>query len=315
MNYIVLDLEWNQSSTGKNRVSKSLPFEIIEIGAVKLNETFEIIDSFQSTIKPVIYPQMHYISQEITGFTASELQQGGSFPEVFRSFMNWCKQGNSFRFCTWGSQDLTELQRNMKYYHISLFPAPVFFYDIQEIFSIIHDDGIIRRSLEYTVEFFRIDKTEGFHRALSDAFYTAKIMTYFDNDDILNNYNIDTYQQPKSATDEVFMLYGNHSRYLSRTFATKSDVMKDAEVLSTKCCICNKRLRKKVHWFSENSKNYYSLAYCPEHGFLTGKIHIKKNDRNRYFAIKELKLTDEAGANIIHEKRLEYTRKRNLKRR
>ena len=76
MNYIVLDLEWNQSTSGKNRELKSLPFEIIEIGAVKLNEDFQVVDQFQSIIRPVIYPQMNYISQEITGFTTSELKNG-----------------------------------------------------------------------------------------------------------------------------------------------------------------------------------------------------------------------------------------------
>ena len=46
MNYIVLDLEWNQCPYGKGRENKKLPFEIIEIGAVKLNEKREIVDSF-----------------------------------------------------------------------------------------------------------------------------------------------------------------------------------------------------------------------------------------------------------------------------
>ena len=33
MEYIVLDLEWNQSNTGKEDAVEKLPFEIIEIGA------------------------------------------------------------------------------------------------------------------------------------------------------------------------------------------------------------------------------------------------------------------------------------------
>ena len=36
MNYIVLDLEWNQSCRGKEYTVLGLPFEIIQIGAVKL---------------------------------------------------------------------------------------------------------------------------------------------------------------------------------------------------------------------------------------------------------------------------------------
>ena len=41
MNYIVFDLEWNQSPNGKERENPRLPFEIIEIGAVKLNSRLE----------------------------------------------------------------------------------------------------------------------------------------------------------------------------------------------------------------------------------------------------------------------------------
>ena len=37
MNYIVLDLEWNQSNTGKEQEVKMMQFEIIDIGAIKLN--------------------------------------------------------------------------------------------------------------------------------------------------------------------------------------------------------------------------------------------------------------------------------------
>ena len=42
MYYIVFDLEWNQSPEGKDFSKVDLPFEIIQIGAVKLNEKFEI---------------------------------------------------------------------------------------------------------------------------------------------------------------------------------------------------------------------------------------------------------------------------------
>ena len=38
MKYIVLDLEWNQSARGKSFEKKEIPFEIIQIGAVKLDE-------------------------------------------------------------------------------------------------------------------------------------------------------------------------------------------------------------------------------------------------------------------------------------
>ena len=47
MNYIVFDLEWNQNPSGKKTRNDRLPFEIIEIGAVKSKQTKkEITDHF-----------------------------------------------------------------------------------------------------------------------------------------------------------------------------------------------------------------------------------------------------------------------------
>ena len=52
MNYVVFDLEWNQCPYGKEKEIKRLPFEIIEIGAVKLNKDREYVDRFHRIIKP-----------------------------------------------------------------------------------------------------------------------------------------------------------------------------------------------------------------------------------------------------------------------
>ena len=107
MNYIVLDLEWNQSPKGKDGELSQIPFEIIEIGAIKLDESGNIIDSFNKLIKPVVYKELHHIIKDITGFTMKELNKGESFPTVAQAFINWC--GDEYKFCTWGSLDITEL--------------------------------------------------------------------------------------------------------------------------------------------------------------------------------------------------------------
>ena len=43
MNYIVMDLEWNQSAKGKQFSEDHFPFEIIQIGAAKVNEKLDIV--------------------------------------------------------------------------------------------------------------------------------------------------------------------------------------------------------------------------------------------------------------------------------
>ena len=70
MNYIIFDLEWNQSSHPDNasRIDKDgrpLPFEIVEIGAVKLNENRDMIGEFSELVKPQIYHEMHYITSKL----------------------------------------------------------------------------------------------------------------------------------------------------------------------------------------------------------------------------------------------------------
>ena len=48
MDYIVFDLEWNQNPNERARPNKLLPFEIIEIGAVRLDENRNILDTFHA---------------------------------------------------------------------------------------------------------------------------------------------------------------------------------------------------------------------------------------------------------------------------
>lgn len=49
---IVLDLEWNQAQT-RDREAPGLTFEVIEIGAVRLDEHGNQTDSFSCLIRPV----------------------------------------------------------------------------------------------------------------------------------------------------------------------------------------------------------------------------------------------------------------------
>ena len=113
MNYIVLDLEWNQSSNQRDK-EYGIPFEILEIGAVKLNENKEIIGKFDQLIKPQIYQTIHFITTKIIHIDKEELSNGKPFQEVAKAFLDWC--GKDYIFCTWGTLDLTEFQRNLCYY-------------------------------------------------------------------------------------------------------------------------------------------------------------------------------------------------------
>ena len=106
MNYIVFDLEWNQSAKGKKYALPGMPFEIIQMGAVKLNEQFEVIDEFDRLVCPQVYPVLHSICGEVTGITQEMLADGEHFVDTALDFLAWC--GQDYTFCTWGSMDLVK---------------------------------------------------------------------------------------------------------------------------------------------------------------------------------------------------------------
>lgn len=314
MNYIVFDLEWNQCPYGKGQENERIPFEIIEIGAVKLNSEKQIIDQYQVLIQPRVYKKLHFRTKEIIGLEMKDLEKGTAFYKAIREFLKWC--GEDYRFCTWGSSDLLELQRNMKYYGVlQLMKGPLAFLDVQKLFSLDWEDGESRKSLEYAVDFFELDKQMNFHRALSDAWYTAQIFSRLHDDVTDVFYSIDCYQNPRSREEEIHVIYPGYEKYISREFPSKEDAMLDKEVLSSRCFLCGKNVRKKIRWFSQGQKNYFCLAYCPRHGWMKGKIRMKKAENGNVFAVKTMKITDETEAMEIREKKEEIKRKRREKRR
>ena len=74
MNYIVFDLEWNQCPYGKNREVRELPFEIIEIGAVKLDADRNYVDSYERIVRPSVYKTLNYRTREIVHMDAGTLK-------------------------------------------------------------------------------------------------------------------------------------------------------------------------------------------------------------------------------------------------
>ena len=155
MNYIVLDLEWNQAAY-KTDEEIDIPFEIIEIGAVKLNRKAEILDSFQELIRPQVYPFLLRRTKQLTGWTDRDLDERGIyFEDAIEKFLKWC--GRDYVFCVWGGSDLTQLERNMSYYNIRVpWKYPLKYLDVQKLFALEMREGKTRRPLEAVVEHYGI---------------------------------------------------------------------------------------------------------------------------------------------------------------
>ncbi|MCM1543530.1 MAG: exonuclease domain-containing protein [Blautia sp.] len=303
MDYIVLDLEWNQSNTGQEDEIAKMPFEIIEIGAIHLNDTCRMVGEFSQLIKPQVYTKMHLITSRLIHLQMQQLERGKPFTEVMERFQQWC--GEDYIFCTWGDQDLKELQRNMKYYQMEpLSDGPIAFLDIQKLFSIAYEDGKTRKALEYAVDFLDMEKDIPFHRAFSDAYYTAKVLGRIASEfpEALKKVSYDIFHPPASREKEIKIQFDTYMKYISREFDSKSEAMADKEVISSRCYLCHKNLRKKLRWFTSNNRHYYCLACCDKHGYLKGKIRLRKSEEGKVYVVKTTKLITEQEAAALMER-------------
>lgn len=302
MKYIVLDLEWNQAD-GKVISDGGLPFEIVEIGAVKLNRFMRISSEFEEIVKPRIYTHIHYMTSQIVNLSKEDLDKGRPFENVMNDFLKWC--GNDYIFCIWGTLDLTELQRNMCFYGMEeLGKKPIAFLDVQKLYSIAYEDGKVRRALEYAVDELGIKKSVPFHRAKNDAYYTAKVLEkiHWKHRDVESYKSYDLFTVPQSRDDEIKVQFKTYSKYISREFIDKTTAMEDPEVSSTKCYLCNHPTTKVIKWFSVNGRHYYYVGQCKKHGFMKCKVRMKKADDGNVFVVKTQKIVGPDVVEDIREK-------------
>lgn len=312
MNYIVVDLEWNQSSVGQPEAD-GFPFEIIEIGAVKLDQNREVIDTFHELVCPQVYTDIHPKTNEIIHIGIEELQKGAPFPEVVERFLKWC--GVNYCFVTWGTADLMELQRNMDYYDLKpLAERPFIFYDAQKLFSLYTEGVQNPRALEYAVDYFDMEKNFAFHSAIGDAEYTAQVFQRIEKEIVEHYYSLDYYHPPKNKEDEVYVIYSNYTKRISCAYDTKEELMEDKDIKYMVCSQCGRKAAKKTKWFSNNMKNYSCLAFCREHGYLKGKIRVYKTKEGKSFAVKIVKLITEEYAEQLCERYMQIKEKKRVKR-
>lgn len=311
MKYIVFDLEWNQGSSSKEESVKSLPFEIIEIGAVKLDENFNIISSFHRIIKPVVYTELFKYTKELIPLTEKDLSEGTGFAAACEEFLRWCKKGNNkYFFATWGALDLLELQRNMAYFGVyNSFSRPLYYYNVQYLFNIFmekYDETVF--SLENAIKYLELDEDKVFHSAISDAEYTAEILQIINSININLYPSVDTYKFPLNKNQEVNIIYPDHKLSITRAYHSK-EALKNAFGKEHLCChICGRNLRQVIPLYTPNSKNYYILGECRVHGYIKGKKLIKKPDNTHYFAISTQRaLSKEQAMAMLRN----YSRKQN----
>lgn len=179
MNYIVLDLEFNQAFPFKSKDKKEpvpqCPFEIIQIGAVKLDDSLRQLSSFDVTIQPCIYPRIHPFVEKITGIKQSDFKNRPQFPEAYEAFLDFIGTEEAV-LCTWGGDDIKSLFRNIIYHKFDTNTITNHYINIQSFASAFLDHGEGKAiGLKNAVLELNLSIDTPFHNALNDAIYTARI--------------------------------------------------------------------------------------------------------------------------------------------
>lgn len=108
MNHIMIDLEMNKIER-RVRDDIKLSAELIEIGAVKMDESFQEIDRFQTYVMPE-YGKMDPRIIELTGITDSKLEGAPGYKEAMNLFAEWIGDEPT-TFYSWSMSDIRHFQQ------------------------------------------------------------------------------------------------------------------------------------------------------------------------------------------------------------
>ena len=198
---IVLDLEWNQPFSMRSMITTPVRLhgEIIQIGAVKLNEQLEIVDTFKVMVKPKYYPYMHRKISRLTQISNADLAYGFPFKQAFAYFTAWCPEDAVF--LTWGNEDFKVLHSNISVHKIKGYHLPKA-YDVQRAFS----RQIVKERRQYSL-IQAMDMIQEpactAHDALHDAMNTVQVLRHLDLPSLLNDDHPDIPYSQENGLQEM----------------------------------------------------------------------------------------------------------------
>lgn len=179
--YVVLDLEMCRIFS-RLHPDIDLRTEIIQLGAVVLNESYEIIDSFNTFVSPQ-FGSIDKKIKRLTGITYWHVKDAPNFKDVIECFFKWVPK--DAKFVAWSESDEKQLRDEMfiKDIEISEFDD-VEWIDCQMLFSDKLDTAK-NYSLAEAVRLAMIDFEEQEHDALIDAINTAKLFKKINTEETL----------------------------------------------------------------------------------------------------------------------------------
>jgi inhibitor of KinA sporulation pathway (predicted exonuclease) len=195
VDYIIIDFEFNQfyeENEERKGPEERCRFEIIQIGAVKIDQNFKRIGTFNGLIKPQLYKQLHPFVEKLTNISVEQLRESKTFEVVIKEFIEFIG-GNHHTLVTWGMGDLRVLKDNLNYYKIDTTQVPTKYINIQKYASsYLNTPKHTNIGLENAIRFLGLEVEEVFHDALNDAVYTSEIFKIVYSEEISEKiYNYD----------------------------------------------------------------------------------------------------------------------------
>ena len=290
MDYIVLDMEWNQPWPGSPSARKVLPVqirgEIIQIGAVRITEDQQVKDEFQVLIKPKYYRRLNRRVSKLTGIKESQLREEGvAMAEAMERFRAWC--GEDVLFLTWGFDDITILRENLQLYEIDDSWVNSW-YNAQMIFNAQTDGSNAQKALKTAMEMFEIEATRPAHDALGDAYHTALICARLD----LKRGTVEYGQALKEHVNGFHgaEIPGCISRKVFYDYPDKRAALSAMSGKENKCPTCGRQMLGS-RWFAQPGHRYMDLATCPEHGKFLIRVRLSRQQEG---TVRVSRLTYEA---------------------
>lgn len=176
LNYIIYDLE---ATCWLGRPPKGYN-EIIEIGAVRINEYGEFLGSFESFVRPTINPRLSGFCKKLTSIKQDQIDSAQNFPKVLEQFMEWADMhSEEFYVCSWGNNDKKLFLEECQIHSLDEDWLNSYV-NLKNQFDRLKG-GNVKGTLKTIVQKEGFEFTGIQHRAISDAENLAKIfLKYFD---------------------------------------------------------------------------------------------------------------------------------------
>ncbi|MCQ2485563.1 MAG: exonuclease domain-containing protein [Clostridia bacterium] len=251
MHYIIMDLEWN--NTYARRI-KGFINEVIEIGAVMLDDDLNYVDEFSSFVKSSIGKKLRSNVKRLTNISNDDIRNGEPFTRVMSDFKHWIGNRENV-ILTWGDGDIRVLIENFRYLSgARTLPFLTNYMDIQRYFEIKNDLPKSRQiGLFNAAELVGVDaEMFAHHRALDDSLITAECMRkVFDKNDF-SDYIV--------KCDDAF--YGK-LQYKPHAIGNINHPLVDKSLLNFTCDKCGSKGEQVTEWRYSN-QFFRAVYHCPK---------------------------------------------------